>query len=212
VADGTPWIRAESGPEDKKHAPAAQRNKDAILGVLRDILPHSGSVLEIASGTGEHIVHFAEQLDHLDWQPSDPHPQAVRSICAWRDEKQRDNIAAPLTIDTRKTPWPIRSADAVLCINMVHISPWEATVALFENAANLLKAGAPLYLYGPYFQSAVETAASNAAFHKNLQKRDSRWGLRDVSQMDQLAERSGFQLSQLIEMPANNISLIFRRR
>lgn len=192
-----------------RHAPATARNRDAILDVLRTILPKSGTVLEVASGTGEHVRHFAEALPQLDWQPSDPDPDALASIAAWTEGAA--NIRAPLPIDASAADWPIARADAILCINMIHISPWAATEGLFAGAARLLSPGAPLYLYGPYRRSGIPTAPSNEAFDASLKMRDSEWGLRDLDGIVALGDRNGLAFETLVEMPANNLSLVFRR-
>ena len=194
----------------KRHAPATERNRDAIAAVLRAELPASGTVLEVASGTGEHVAHFAPLFPALDWQPSDGDPQALPSIAAWSAESHATNIRPPIHLDAA-ADWPIRRADAVLCVNMVHISPWEATVGLFAGCAALLPAGAPLVLYGPYLQPGVETAPSNLAFDRSLRSRDPAWGLRDLSAMDRLAAQHGFARTARHAMPANNLTLVYRR-
>jgi hypothetical protein len=192
-----------------RHAPATARNRDPILAVLRDILPASGLILEIASGTGEHVRYFAEQLPDLDWQPTDPDPDALTSIAAWREGLA--NIRPPLRLDASASDWPVAEADAILCINMVHISPWSATEGLFAGAARLLPPGAPLFLYGPYRRADVPTAPSNEAFDQSLKARDPAWGLRQLEDVVALAARTGFRLDRPMEMPANNVSLVFRR-
>ncbi len=192
-----------------RHAPATERNRDPIIAILRDILPATGLVLEIASGTGEHARYFAEHLPNLDWQPSDPDPDALASIAAWTETVP--NIRPPLFLDASGPDWPIDQSDAILCINMVHISPWSATQGLFAAAALLLLPGAPLYLYGPYRRSDVPTAPSNEAFDESLRARDPEWGLRQLGKVIAQAEQSGLELGQLIEMPANNLSLVFRQ-
>ena len=190
---------------------ATERNRDPILDVLRGVLPARGLVLEIASGSGEHIVHFARHLPHLDFQPSDPEATARGSIAAWTAHEGLANIRAPLEIDAARTPWPIAAADAVLCINMIHISPWAATQGLMRNAAAILPADAPLYLYGPYVRAGVETAPSNQAFDADLRRRNPAWGLRDLADVAALAAAEGFGGPVVTEMPANNISVVFRR-
>jgi SAM-dependent methyltransferase len=192
-----------------RHAPATDRNRAPILGILRDVLPPSGLVLEVASGTGQHVRYFAEALPGLDWQPSDPDQDALASIAAWSDGVP--NIRPPLLLDAGDPVWPLDRADAILCINMVHISPWSATKGLFAGAARLLGPGAPLYLYGPYRRAGVPTAESNEAFDTSLKARNSAWGLRQVEDVAALADATGFVLEQLAEMPANNLSLVFRR-
>ena len=192
-----------------RHAPATARNRDPILAVLRDILPASGLILEIASGTGEHVRYFAEQLPGLDWQPTDPDPDALTSIAAWSHGLA--NIRPPLRLNASAPDWPVAEADAILCINMVHISSWSATEGLFAGAARVLPPGAPLYLYGPYRRADVPTAPSNEAFDQSLKARDRAWGLRQMEDIAALANRTGFGFERLIEMPANNLSLVFRR-
>ncbi len=191
--------------------PATQRNRDAILEVLRGVLPPSGLVLEIASGSGEHIVHFANAMPGLTFQPSDPEDAARLSIAAWTAETGLSNIRPPLAIDVRREPWPIAQADAMLCINMIHISPWEATQALMRNAGHILSKGAPLYLYGAYRQKDVVTADSNEAFDADLKSRNPQWGLRQLDDVAALAREAGFSGPAVTPMPANNLSVVFRR-
>jgi SAM-dependent methyltransferase len=206
-----PWLPGDTGGAVKRHAPATVRNRDAIAAVLRDILPAQGSVLELASGSGEHVVHFARLFPSLTWQPSDPDPDALGSIVAWAKEADLPNIATPIAIDVRADDWGIERADAICCINMVHISPWEATEGLMRGAARLLPPGGALYLYGPYVRSDVETAASNLAFDRSLKERNPDWGLRNVDDVRELARRHGLIFHGLTDMPANNISLTFRK-
>jgi SAM-dependent methyltransferase len=191
--------------------PATERNRDAILGVLRDILPPSGVVLEIASGSGEHAVHFANALPGLTFQPSDPEEAARHSIAAWTAETGLPNIRPPLELDVLKEPWPIAQADAILCINMIHISPWDATLSLMRNAGRILLSGAPLYLYGPYRQQGIATAESNEAFDVGLKSRNPQWGLRHLDDVAALAHEAGFSAPTVTPMPANNLSVAFRR-
>ncbi len=207
MADPTPWIVAEDHGDVRKHAPATLRNRGAIAECLRGILPPSGFVLEIASGSGEHAAYFAQEFATIDWQPSDPDSTALVSIAAWTEGLT--NVRAPVMLDAAGDSWPIASADAVLCINMVHIAPWEATLGLMAGAAKLLASGAPLVLYGPYRRAGVPTADSNEAFDQSLRARDPRWGLRDVDAVTAVA--TGFALDRLIEMPANNLMLVYRR-
>jgi hypothetical protein len=203
-----PWIPGEAGSEARRHAPATLRNRMAIADVLREHLPRSGTVLEVASGSGEHVAYFAEEFPALDWQPSDPDPDALVSIAAWGDGIV--NVAPPLALDASTSDWPIARADAVLCINMVHISPWNATLGLLAGAARLLAPDAPLTLYGPFLQTDVPPAPSNTAFDESLRARDARWGLRQVESIERVAAGHGFMRDRLIEMPANNLMLVFR--
>jgi SAM-dependent methyltransferase len=194
----------------RRHAPATERNREPIADILRAVLPSEGLVLEVASGTGEHAIHFATAFPALSWQPSDPDPAAIASIRAWAETARLPNLRPPLTIDAATAPWPIERADAILCINMIHISPWEATVGLMANAAKLLPPGGPLILYGPYLQQGVETAPSNLAFDESLKLRDSRWGLRQLEDVAALAESVGLRMEAVHAMPANNLIVVLR--
>lgn len=207
-----PWLSADRGGGEKRHAPATLRNREAIAAVLADWLPATGTVLEIASGSGEHAVHFAVAFPALTWQPSDPDPDALTSIVAWSGEAAAANILLPLQLDAATPDWPVARAAAILCINMVHISPWEATLGLFAGAARLLSPGAPLILYGPYVEADVPTAESNRAFDASLRARNPAWGLRDTASVAAAAEQAGLGLAARRAMPANNLMLLFRRR
>jgi hypothetical protein len=195
----------------RRSAPAALRNREPIADVLKEWLPASGLVLEIASGSGEHGVYFAARFPALEWQPSDVHPDALSSIAAWRDESGLPNLKAPLALDAASSDWPIDRADAVLSINMVHISPWESALGLLDGAARLLGPGAPLILYGPWLKDDVSAAPSNLAFDADLKRRDSRWGLRRVEDFAAAAAAREFRLETTRAMPANNMMLLFRR-
>ena len=201
----------DGGAGDKRHAPATLRNRDAIAEVLRDWLPPSGTVLEVASGSGEHAIHFAGAFPGLDWQPSDPDADALISIAAWSAEAGLSNICPPLMLDATAHDWPVMAADALLCINMVHISPWEATLGLFAGAVRLLAPGASLILYGPYIEADVPTAESNLAFDASLRDRNPEWGLRDTAAVERAAVDAGFAFAERRAMPANNLMLLFRR-
>lgn len=209
--DSTPWFRDQAGPEDEKHAPATLRNRDAIIAVLQEVLPDSGTVLEVASGTGEHAVYFGEKFPDLTWQPSDPDPDGCRSIAAWTKRAGVGNVLPPLQLDALALRWDIEKPSAILCINMVHIAPWEASIGMFEKAALLLEPGSSFYLYGPYFRGDAPTAQGNLDFDRSLKSRNLRWGIREVADMDALATKNGFTRADLVEMPANNLSLIYRR-
>lgn len=191
--------------------PATERNRDAILGVLRGMLPATGLVLEIASGSGEHIVHFARACPGLTFQPSDPEDAALQSIAAWTQHTGAANVLPPVMLDAASDSWPLALADAVLCINMIHIAPWRATEGLLRGASKLLSEGAPLYLYGPYRRAGVVTAPSNDAFDESLKARNPEWGLRDLEAVAALARDAGFSAPVVTEMPANNLSVVFRR-
>jgi hypothetical protein len=199
----------ESGPDVKRHAPATERNRDVIAETLARVLPAEGLVLEVASGTGEHAVHFAKRFPGLIWQPSDPDPIAIASINAWRADTKLVNVRPAMQLDA-SADWPISHADAVICINMTHISPWAATLGLLRNAARVMPPSAVLFIYGPYNQHGVPLADSNAAFDMSLRQQNPEWGLRYVDDIVEEADKIGLRLDQVIAMPANNLSLIFR--
>ncbi len=197
----------------KQHAPAALRNREPIAEVLARELPAQGTVLEIASGTGEHAVFFAHAFPALHWQPTDPSEEALASIAAYRAEERRANLAAPLRLDAADpASWPVAAADAAVCINMVHISPWAASIGLFKGCAAVLSPDAPLILYGPYLEEGVATAPSNLEFDASLKARNPLWGLREVTAVDRLAADHGFARTQRYAMPANNLVLVYRSR
>jgi SAM-dependent methyltransferase len=191
---------------------AAARNRDPILGVLREVLPSRGLVLEVASGTGEHAAYFAAHLPGLVWQPTDPDSDALASIEAHRLAAGLRNLNAPLFLDASAPPWPVAPADAVVAINMVHISPWAATLGLTDGAARVLGPGGVLFLYGPYREKGRPLAPGNAAFDASLRARNPEWGLREVEDLVAVADRHGLELARRVEMPANNLSLVFSRR
>ncbi|HEV2080205.1 MAG TPA: DUF938 domain-containing protein [Allosphingosinicella sp.] len=195
-----------------RRSAAVARNTAPIVDVLRGILPDSGVVLEVASGTGEHALAFSRAFPHLLFQPSDPDLDALASIEAWREAEGPGNLLAPVRLDASAARWPIEEAQAVICINMVHISPWAATVGLLSGAGRVLESGAPLYLYGPYRQQDVETAPSNEDFDRSLKARNPEWGLRQLEDVVAEAERHGLALDAVVPMPANNLSVVFRRR
>jgi len=196
----------------KRHAPATERNRAPILSVLSSVLPPRGVVLEVASGTGQHAVHFAIHFRDLTWQPSDADEGARESIAAHRDEAQLPNLRAPLALDVTREGWARElSADAIVCINMIHIAPWEATLGLLHGAAHLLAEGAPLYLYGPFRFGGRFTAPSNQDFDASLRERNERWGVRDLDEVTRAAETAGLHREAVIDMPANNHSVVFRR-
>ena len=195
----------------RRSAPHVARNAGAIVDVLRGILPDKGLVLEIASGSGEHGLHFARAFPSLTFQPSDPDPQALASIAGWREAEGPPNLLPPLELDASSAEWPLAAAEAILCINMVHISPWAATEGLMRGAGRLLAPGCPLYLYGAYRRAGVHTAPSNEAFDASLKARNSAWGVRDLEAVTAEAESNGLRLDAVIEMPANNLSVVFRR-
>jgi|RhiMethySRZTD1v2_1073278.scaffolds.fasta_scaffold204112_2 SAM-dependent methyltransferase len=190
---------------------AAERNRDPILAVLRRHLPSTGLVLEIASGTGQHIVHFARLLPGLVWQPSDPDAELRHSIRGRTEQAGLGNVRPPLDLDVTRFPWPLSKADSVLSINMVHIAPWGAVPALFAGAGQVLGAGGPLYLYGPFRRDGRHTAPSNERFDRQLRARDPAWGLRDLEAVVEQGRLAGFQLIEVVDMPSNNFSVVFSK-
>ena len=195
----------------KRQAPAAARNRQPILDVLRTCLPSEGLVLEIASGSGEHAVHFAQALPSLTVQPSDPGAEQRASIDAWVLEHGLANVRPALALDARSGTWPVTAADAVICINMIHIAPWEAAIGLMSGSARLLPSGGVLFLYGPYHRNGRPTAPGNEAFDHSLRRQDASWGVRNLEDVTSLAAQNGFSAPQIVEMPANNLSLVFRK-
>ena len=197
--------------DHRQYAPATVRNRDFILDVLRDVLPTTGIILEIASGSGEHVVHFARNFPSLAFQPSDPEPDALRSIAAWVKAAQVTNVRAPIVLDASQSPWPIASAEGIICINMVHISPWDAALGLIRGAAAILPPGSPFYLYGPYKREGFATTPSNQAFDRSLHDHNPTRGLRDLEAVTAIAQSVGFSVPTITEMPANNLSVVFHR-
>lgn len=203
----------DHAPQDaRRHAPATARNREPILAILRDVLPTVGTVLEVASGSGEHAIHFSAALPGLSWQPSDPDADALASIAAWRAAEGPGNMLAPVQLDASASAWPVDAADAIVCINMIHISPWDATLGLISGAARILPSGAPLVLYGPYRREGHALASSNVEFDADLKRRDPRWGLRLLEDVACEADTAGFALGRVEEMPANNLTVVFKRR
>ncbi|MCB9639930.1 MAG: DUF938 domain-containing protein [Myxococcales bacterium] len=198
--------------DPRRHAPATQRNRAPLLDVLRTYFTETRHVLEIASGTGEHALYFGERLPHLTWQTSDIDPDARESIAAWLRDAALPNVRPPLYLDVHQRPWPVQDIDAIVCINMIHISPWSATQALFEEAASLLPSQGILFSYGPYKQEGVHTAPSNEAFDQSLQQRNPTWGVRDLDlEITPLAKSLGFSDPIVVQMPANNLSVVWRK-
>ncbi|SDR55198.1 DUF938 domain-containing protein [Paraburkholderia tuberum] len=198
--------------DSRQHSPSAERNREPILAVLREALPASGRVLEIASGTGEHAICFAGALPGLDWQPSDADAQARESIAAWTAHAGLANVRAPLALDVHQPDWGVDALDAVVCINMIHISLWSAAQALFDGAGRRLVDGGVLYLYGPYRRGGAHTAPSNEAFDQWLKSRDPEWGVRDMEAVVALGDTAGLTCERVVAMPANNFSLVFTKR
>jgi SAM-dependent methyltransferase len=195
----------------KQNAPAALRTRDPILEVLQRVMPASGRVLEIASGTGQHAIHFAEGLSGITWQPSDPDLLARESIAAWIRDADLPNVEAPVELNAMDDVWPVERADAVVCINMIHIAPWAAAQGLLRGAGRVLPRAGLLFLYGPYRVGGTHTAESNARFDASLRMRDPDWGVRDIEELEAEAAPHGLSLVETVQMPANNLSLIFRK-
>jgi SAM-dependent methyltransferase len=200
-------------PDLRRFAPSTARNREAILAVLKPQLPLSGLVLEVASGAGEHTAFFATACSpNLQFQPTDPDAASHASIDAWASALGLSNVRSALLLDASAQTWPIESADAVICINMIHISPWSATVGLIQGAGRVLPPGGLLYLYGPYRRQGQHTAMSNAAFDADLRSRNAEWGVRDLDAVAEVAAAHGFGAPLVEPMPANNLSVMFRRR
>ena len=190
----------------------AERNCRPILDVLRQVLPPKGLALEVASGSGQHAAFLAPHFPDLLWQPTDADAAARRSIAAWAEHVKCPTLREPVELDAAQPVWPVDRADAVVCINMIHISPWRATLGLVGGAARVLPTGGVLYLYGPYKRGGEHTAPSNAAFDTDLRRRNPEWGVRDVDDVAAAAVAAGFGPPVIIPMPANNLSVVFRRR
>jgi hypothetical protein len=203
--------RGEKQADGKWFLPPSERNKAPILDVLARVLPKRGVVLEIASGTGQHVVHFAKALPALTWQPSDPDAELRESIALRVREERLANVNAPIELDVTRRPWPLKSADAIVCINMIHVAPWSATRALFESSKALLPAGHVLFLYGPYRRSGRHSSKNDEQFDADLRAQNPDWGIRDLEAVRETAASSGFVLAEIVDMPANNFSLIFKR-
>ena len=205
-------FRPDHTPAAAQLSAAVARNRDPILEVLRRVLPLRGTVLEIASGTGEHAVHFSAALPGVIWRPSDRDAEALASIAAHRAQAKLPNLLAPVELDVTAGCWPVERADAIVAINMIHISPWASAQGLMAGAERVLPPGGVLYLYGPYKENGEHTAPSNAAFDASLRSRNPEWGVRDVADVAALARRHGLDFAERVAMPANNLSLVFRRR
>ncbi|NPC72528.1 DUF938 domain-containing protein [Corallococcus exiguus] len=195
----------------KRHAPATERNREPLLAVLREVLPTEGTLLEVASGTGQHAAFFAKAFPGLTWQPTDGDPSSLESIDAWRMEDGLANVLPARLLDASSDAWPVEHADAVLCVNMIHIAPWAACQGLMRGAARVLRQGGRLVLYGPYFVEGKETAPSNLAFDESLRARDPSWGVRELGAVTAEAARHGLQRERVVEMPSNNLTVVFRR-
>ncbi|MBP46557.1 MAG: SAM-dependent methyltransferase [Myxococcales bacterium] len=191
--------------------PATRRNRETIFAVLSSHLPAAGTLLEIASGSGQHAVAISARLPQWQWLPSDAQPAHVQSINAWREQLGPSNCAEALLLDVHDQPWPVSELDAIFCANMIHVAPWSAAKALLSGAAAALRPQGQLFVYGPFIQAAVPTAPSNLAFNADLQVQDPTWGIRDLDEIEREAQQVGLQLQEVTAMPANNLTVIFRR-
>jgi Protein of unknown function (DUF938) len=193
-------------------SPSAERNKGPVAEVLKRVLPDRGLVLEVASGTGQHVVHFAREAPQLTWQPSERDGECLQSIALWLAAEGPANVLAPLRLDVAEQPWPIASAAAVVSLNMIHIAPWDAGMALIRGAAAVLGPGGLLFLYGPFRRGATHTSPSNEAFDRQLRGQNPAWGVRDLEEVAFYAAAYGFGPPETHEMPANNLSVVLRKR
>lgn len=204
------WDTSGRMTEQRRYSAAAARNRSLILEVLRERLPASGLVLEIASGTGEHIVHFAAHCPDLTFQPTDPSPESLDSIAAWIAAEGTGNVRPPIALDVLRAEWPVTQSDAVYCSNMIHIAPWAACEGLVAGSARVLRPGGLLFIYGPFFRSGIETAPGNIAFDQDLRGRNPDWGIRHLDEVSELAKAAGFGAPEFTEMPSNNLCVEFR--
>ncbi len=206
----------------RQYAPAAERNRQPILAVLQRVLPQTGTILEIASGTGQHAAYFAPQLQPRHWFPSDCNPRAFESINAWRIDSGCQTLYSPIFLDVTVTPWLLEEGEhselnshpisGIVNINMIHIAPWSACLGLMAGAGRILPRTGILYLYGPFKREGEHTAPSNAAFDQSLRTSNPQWGVRDLEAVIEVAQAEGLQVKEVIEMPANNLSVIFEQR
>lgn len=192
-------------------SPSAERNKGPVADVLKQVLPKEGLVLEVSSGTGQHVVHFAREMPHLAWQPSEREEASLQSVTRWMEEAALPNIRPILRLDVTEKPWPVASAAAVVCLNMIHIAPWSAGAALMRGAQDILITGGTLFLYGPFRRGGRHTSESNEAFDRQLRSQNMEWGVRDLEDVARFAEEHGFGTPDIHVMPANNLSVVFRK-
>ncbi len=198
-------------------APSAERNRAAILDVLKEVLPASGTVLEVSSGTGQHAAYFAPELAPLRWLPSEFDRALIDSIEAWRERVPAANLLPAVTLDACAPVWPVeqeppeRPITAIVNINMIHIAPWQTCLGLLAGAGRILPPDGILYLYGPYRRGGAHSAPSNEDFDRSLRARDPQWGVRDLDEVEIAAEGEGLVLKRVIDMPVNNLSVVFRK-
>lgn len=208
---GGDGARQAGAGDARRHAPATHRNRDAIVAAITPFMPPAGLVLEVASGTGEHIVHFALHWPQLDFQPSDPDPELRASIAAWTSYAGLANVRTPIDLDTRADSWPVGAVDAIFCANMIHIAPWPCAEGLIAGAGRSLGPGRHLLLYGPFKRGGAHTAPSNEAFDRSLRANDPSWGVRDLGAVERIAADHGLGLRSIVEMPANNLTIAFEK-
>lgn len=196
----------------RQYAPATERNREAILEVLLEVLPTTGTVLEVSSGTGEHAVFFAPRLQPRYWLPSDPNPLAIASINAWRSHTEAENLYPPISLDACQPVWELGNVEivAIANINMIHIAPWSACLGLMAGARRILPNGGILYLYGPFTRGGKHTSPSNVAFDESLRSQNPDWGVRDLDEVIEVAKSQQLTLVKTVAMPANNLSVIFQ--
>lgn len=205
----------DNSPDLRQYAPATDRNREPILAILQQVLPSTGTILEISSGTGEHAIFMAPQLAPRYWLPSDPSSDARASIAAWQQFAPCDRIYPPIDLDASSDQWLVSSEQpitAIVNINMIHIAPRSAYLGLFAGASRILPVGGVLYLYGPFKQDGVHTAPSNASFDESLRSRNPEWGVRDLEQIIAVAHNHDLELQQVYPMPANNLSVVFKQK
>lgn len=205
-------VRQKHPTDPRLYSKSAARNQDVICDVLADVLPSSGLILEVGSGSGEHIIHFARRFPDLTFQPTDFSPSRLASIDGWNRQAMLKNVNAALELDIEQDPWPIENADAIISINVIHIAPEQATYTLVKRAAALLPKGAPLFFYGPFFRSDTETVQNNIDFDRSLRARDPEMGIRDLDDITACANAAGFSDPQIVSMPANNLCVVFFNR
>lgn len=198
-------------PGGRLVSPSAERNKGPVAEVLEQVLSNEGLVLEVSSGTGQHVVHFARRMPHLTWQPSERDDESLHSIAHWMADEALPNIRPAIRLDVTEQPWPISAAAAVICLNMIHIAPWSAGEALIRGASGIVGPGGTLFLYGPFRREGRHTAPSNEAFDRQLRSVDPEWGVRDLEDVARVAAAHGFSAPHVFNMPANNLSVAFRR-
>jgi len=210
-SSGAKPIKPPMSENARRYAPASARNRDPLLQVLKSLLPQTGTILEIASGTGEHACYFAPAFGTAIWQPTDTDESAIASINAHRQAEAPANLAPALHLNVMEPEWPVNAADAVLCVNMVHIAPWACCENLLRGCAHVLSPGAPLVLYGPFKQDGTHTAPSNAEFDQTLRGENAKWGIRDIGEIAEAGKASGLTIEDPIAMPSNNFCVILRQ-